>query len=62
MKRCDFDNNSLFSLSLKFQIHHDRRFSKDQILEKLFEVVSDSEFFPVSYTVIYQLEYFAHCF
>lgn len=33
------------------QVHHGQKVSKSQILDKLFEIVSDSEFFPVSYTV-----------
>ena len=33
-------------------VHHDGRFSKSQILQRLFDEVSDSEFFPVAYTVI----------
>lgn len=32
-------------------IHHEKLFSKKQILDKLYELVSDSEFFPVCYTV-----------
>lgn len=34
-----------------FQIHHDRKATKQQIIDQLFELVSDSEFFPVCYTV-----------
>lgn len=40
-----------YSQPIYSQIHHERRFKKPQILEALFELVSDSEFFPVSYTV-----------
>lgn len=40
------------------QIHHENFFSKKQLLDKLFEVVSDSEFFPVCYTESRLSDYF----
>lgn len=40
---------------LFFQIHHDRKVTKQQIIDQLFELVSDSEFFPVCYTVRYDI-------
>lgn len=36
----------IFFIILFLQIHHERRFSKKQLMEKLFDVVGDSEFFP----------------
>ncbi|XP_031637468.1 nuclear RNA export factor 2 [Contarinia nasturtii] len=39
-------------------IHHERRFSKRQLLEKLFEVVGESEFFPIAYTESKLSDYF----
>lgn len=38
-----------------FQIHHDRKATKQQIIDQLFELVSDVEFFPVCYTVHYDI-------
>ncbi|XP_055309871.1 nuclear RNA export factor 2 [Sitodiplosis mosellana] len=39
-------------------IHHERRYSKAQLLDKLFDAVSDSEFFPVAYTEAKLSDYF----
>lgn len=39
-------------------MHHKGKFSKQKILDKFFEIVSDSEFFPVSYTRSKHEDYF----
>lgn len=44
--------------NVTFQIHHERRVTKQQILDQLFEVVADSEFFPVCYTQSKLEDYF----
>lgn len=44
--------------SIRSQIQHKGKFKKQEILRKFFEIVSDSEFFPVSYTVSKNEDYF----
>lgn len=39
-------------------VQHERRLTKQQILDQLFAVVSDSEFFPVCYTVSFNIIHF----